>query len=310
MYDLLTAGELNADLILTGLKQAPVLGLEILADGYKECMGSSTAICACAASSLGLRTAFFGKVGGDAYGDLAMKTLRRWGVDTGAVIRSPQMRTGVTVSMSTPHDRALVTWYGDTIDSFDAEEIPLGTLPARHLHVGSYFLQRRLHAGLPEAFRRAREMGMTTSLDAGWNERGDWTESLGSVLPQTDYFFPNEKEAACIAGTDDMDEAARRIAAMGCTAVIKLGAEGSLCCGKDGRILRCEGFRVRAVDTTGAGDSFNAGFLRAVLRGEPPERCLLWGNAAGAVCVQHEGGASRCPAPEEAEALIRQREGT
>lgn len=304
MFDLLAVGELNVDIVLSGLKQPPVMGEEILAERYTECMGSSTAICACAAASLGVKTAFFGKLGMDAHGELVLDTLGRYGVDAGAVLRAPEWRTGVTVSMSMPKDRAMVTYFGDTIDAFEADAVPLECIKARHIHVGSFFLQTRLQPGLEGLFRRAKELGMTTSLDAGWDERGRWADALGGVLSQTDYFFPNEREAACISGTQDMEEAARRIAGMGCTAVVKLGAEGSLVCDRGGRLYRAEPFRTCAVDTTGAGDSFNAGFIAAMLKGKSLEECMRYGNATGAVSVQYEGGTSHCPMPDEVERMM------
>ena len=304
MFDVLAVGELNVDVVLTGLKQPPVMGQEILAEQYTECMGSSTAICACAVSSLGAKTAFFGKLGEDSRGDLVANTLQRYGVDTRTIIRSGELCTGVTVSMSMPGDRAMVTYFGDTINSFEAADVPLESVRARHIHVGSYFLQTRLHSGLTELFRRARKLGMTTSLDAGWDEHGSWANALGDVLTQTDYFFPNEKEAACIAGTEDMEEAARRIAGMGCTAVLKLGSKGALACDREGRLHYGQAFRVPVVDTTGAGDSFNAGFLRAALNGASLEECMAYGNATGAVSVGYEGGTTHCPTPDEVERLL------
>ena len=198
----------------------------------------------------------------------------------------------------------MVTYFGDTIDSLEACEVPLEKIRARHIHVGSFFLQTHLQPGLTELFRQARALGMTTSLDAGWDEHGRWKRALGDVLSQTDYFFPNEREAACIAGTEDMEDAARRIAAMGCTTVVKMGARGSIACDRQGKLHRAKAFRVQPVDTTGAGDSFNAGFLVAALAGKTLEECLEYGNAVGAVSVCYEGGTSHCPRPDEVERLI------
>lgn len=306
MYDLLAVGELNVDIVLNGLKQPPALGMEILAEGYTECMGSSTAICACAAASLGMKTAFFGKLGTDAHGRLVSQTLRRYGVETGGIITGDDYRTGVTVSISTSSDRALVTYFGDTIDCFGAEEVELERLRARHLHVGSYFLQSKLHPGLHALFRQAHEMGMTTSLDAGWDETGGWRTSLGDVLAYTDFFFPNEKEAQAITGCSDMVPAACALAGMGCTAVVKLGGRGSLACRAGGeKVISAGPLQTHVVDTTGAGDSFNAGFLCAFVEGKKLEECLVYGNAAGAVSVTRVGGTAQCPTRREVEEAIR-----
>ena len=305
MQEILVAGELNVDLILTGLEDMPVLGREILAGGMALSMGGSAPNTACACASLGLRTAFFGKVGQDAYGEVALERLRHYRVNTELLIQGPALKTGITVSLSTAGDRAMVTWFGDSINGFAAEEVDLAKLPARHLHVGSYSLQDKLWPGLQRLFERARALNMTTSLDPGWDDTGRWGLRLHDLLRHTDYFFPNEQEAAAITGVSDPHEAAKQLAGFGCTAVVKLGKCGALACLPDGRSAFAPGYPVSPVDTTGAGDSFNAGFLYAALHGDPIETCLRYGNACGAVCVTRVGGVTRCPTLEEVETMVR-----
>ena len=306
MKDLLFAGELNVDLILTGVRQAPAFGIEILADGYTECLGSSTAICACAAASLGLTASFFGKLGVDRFGSIVMDALKRYGVDTSPVVASEAYRTGLTVSISAQHDRAMVTCFGDTIDAFDADEVPLEAAGARHLHAGSFFLQPRVRKTLPALYERARALGMTTSLDAGWDEFERWNDGLPEILPFTDFFFPNEKEACAIAGTSDIFEAAVKIAGMGSHVMVKCGPDGAVLCRRgSSEPVRFPPFATRVVDSTGAGDSFNAGALYAFLKGMPLEDCVRYGNATGAVSVTRPGGTTACPTLEEVEKTLR-----
>ncbi|MEG0271416.1 MAG: carbohydrate kinase family protein [Clostridia bacterium] len=305
MHDLLAMGELNVDIILKGIEQAPSFGHEIIADDYAECLGSSTAICACVAAHLGMRTAFCGKLGDDARGALVRTALMRYSVDMTQVHRDPCLRTGITVSMSNRTDRALVTCFCDTIDCLTASDVDLEAFPAKHLHVGSYFLQTKLHASLPKLFQQAHSLGMTTSLDAGWDDSGLWMSTLSEVLPHTDFFFPNEKEAEQITGASDMEQAARQIAAYGCTAVIKLGGKGALACmARDARCIKHKAYVTHVLDTTGAGDSFNAGFLTAFIEKKSLVDCLSYGNAAGAVSVTRIGGTTQCPSREEVEQTI------
>ena len=304
MLDLLAVGELNVDLILSGLAHPPQLGTEIVAQGCDECMGSSAAICACAASSLGLNTAIYGKLGLDERGALVRRSLLRYGVDTSAVEQSAAYRTGLTVSVSMPGDRAMITFNGDTIDCFTAAEIPIDTVRARHLHVSSYFLHTRMHEGFAERLLQARRLGMTVSLDAGWDDTGRWRAALGRTLEQTDLFFPNEIEATRIADTRDVVAAARRIAEAGCTAVVKLGEKGALACQPDGAAFYMPAIPCEPVDTTGAGDTFNAGFLTAWLNGQSIPECLAYGNAAASISLSWPGGATRCPTPEEVNDVI------
>jgi len=306
MRDLLFAGELNVDLVLTGVRQAPVFGTEILADEYTECLGSSTAICACAAASLGLSASFFGKLGRDRFGSIVMDALTRYGIDTSPIDASEAYKTGLTVSISAQEDRAMVTCFGGTIDAFDAQDVPLEGAGARHLHMGSYFLQPRVRKNLPQLYERAKALGMTTSLDAGWDEFGRWNDGLPEILRFTDFFFPNDKEACAIAGTSDILEAAVRIAGMGAHAMVKCGPDGAVLCrrGSD-EPTRFPPFRTRVVDSTGAGDSFNAGALYAFLKGMPLEECVRYGNATGAVSVTRPGGTTACPTLEEVERTLR-----
>lgn len=301
MLDVLFAGELNVDVILSGVRQMPVLGKEILCEGYRECPGGSTGNCACAAASLGLKSAMFSRLGKDRFGEILLKSLKKYDMDLRFLDISDQYQTGVTVSLSSDRDRAMITYFGDTIDAFDAEAIPLRQANAKHLHAGSFFIQPRVRKGLAGVFQKAREMGMTTSLDAGWDENGRWHESLDEILPVTDYFFPNESEAEAITGESDPQRAAVRLSALGCNAIVKCGGKGSVYCARGSEHADVyPAYPTRVVETTGAGDSFNAGFLYGALNGWTVRDCMQLGNAVGALSVQRPGGSEDCPTLEEA----------
>ena len=300
MLDILIAGELNVDVFMGGLKQAPEFGREILSGSYQELAGSSTGNTACSAAGLGLKTAVFGRLGRDRFGEVMLAALERCGVDIRFIDVSAAYRTGVTVSMSNDRDRAMVTYFGDTINAFGAEEIPLEEAGARHLHMPSFYLNPRVQPGLADAYERAHAAGMTTSLDAGWDESGQWRAHLEDVLKHTDFFFPNESEAGAITGEQDPTRGAAALAALGCNAVVKCGGEGAYYCARGGKdVLHFPGYATHVVETTGAGDCFNAGFLYAFLHGQDIEGCMKMGNAVGALCVQRAGGVENCPALEE-----------
>ena len=147
---------------------------------------------------------------------------------------------------------------------------------------------------------------MSTSLDAGWDEQGRWHEGLDELLPATDFFFPNEREAEAISGRKDSLEAARHIAAMGTNVIVKCGREGVVLCEKGSASpRRIPGFHVKAIDTTGAGDSFNGGFLYAWLQGMSLEDCARFGNAAGAVSVTRIGGTIACPTQDDVHRMLQ-----
>lgn len=302
-YDVLAIGEINADLVMEGLASVPETGKELMCRGSKLMLGSSTAICACVMASLGLRTGFLGKLGTDPFGVVCENYMRRYGIDMKYVIKDDSIRTGLTVSLSCGSDRALVTDCADTVDCLREEDLPEKPWEeARHIHIGSYFLQPRFAALLPPFLKKVKAHGMTVSLDAGWQEEQNWDNGLKDTLPYVDIFFPNESEVCGIGRSSNVEEAAERVHAMmnGGLLVVKCGADGAMAVTKDS-VLRCPGFSSEVVDTTGAGDSFNAGFLYAWLNGKELETCLRYGNAVGAESVRHSGGTEHCPTLEEAE---------
>ena len=301
MYDVLAIGELNCDLIMTGLQTLPQLGHEIMGDSFKQVLGSSTAICAAGLSALDLKVGFHGLIGDDDGGRFARAALSDTGVDTTHCIVTNEVATGVTIALNTQNDRALVTYLG-AIETFCFEQIDLSLLKqTRHIHVGSFFLQHSLRPGVAKLFALARAAGVTTSLDAGWDESGEWDGGLAEVLKHTTIFFPNETEALHITKAENPTEAAKRLPAE--IAVVKCGADGAVAY-SGGRLYSGKPFKVTPIDTTGAGDSFNAGFLYGYLSGMAIEDCLTYGNACGAFSVTKIGGASSCARLSDVKAMI------
>jgi sugar/nucleoside kinase (ribokinase family) len=225
----------------------------------------------------------------------------------------PAIPTGATVILGKGDNRALLTATG-TIDRLRAEDVPRAVLSrTRHVHAGSTGIQPRLRPGLPQLFREARAAGATTSFDANWDPERRWEGSL-AILAAADIFFPNEREAALITGRDDPLEAAHRLVAMAeedgrdpaagpLIVALKLGAEGALAVRGD-EALRLPADRVAVVDSTGAGDSFDAGFIRAFLDGRPLAEMLALAVACGTLSTRAAGGVEGQATLEEAEALL------
>ncbi|PYQ24174.1 MAG: carbohydrate kinase, partial [Acidobacteria bacterium] len=170
--------------------------------------------------------------------------------------------------------------------------------------VSSYYLQQRLRPGLRSLFARARRLGLTTSLDPGYDPSETWAADLRETLAEADVFLPNEVELRGLAGTDDVDEALRRLANSRTRTVAKLGREGAATL-EGGRVFRVRAFPIEALDTTGAGDSFNAGFLHAWLAGAPVQDALRLGGACGALSTRGLGGTASQPDLKEAETFVR-----
>lgn len=302
-FDLIAIGELNVDLVVTGLNGTPQLGREIIADNYSLVLGSSTAICACGVSNLGLKTGYIGKVGKDRFGEVALEGLQKYGINMDYVMIDEGIKTGVTISLSSKNDRAMVTFIG-SIDALSFEDIDVSLLnKTRHIHIGSYFLQNSLRKDIPGLFALAKEKGVSTSLDAGWDNSEIWDYGIFEALKYTDIFFPNEIEAINIAKTDNVKNAANILSKACKIVVIKCGSDGAVA--KAGDKLLIKGtYDLEPVDTTGAGDSFNAGFIYAFLQGLSVEKCMEYGNACGSISVTRIGGASSCASLDEVQALI------
>jgi sugar/nucleoside kinase (ribokinase family) len=300
----LVAGELNVDIILQGYHKFPTPGQEVLVDDFVMVLGSASAICAMGLARLGNPVSFLGKVGDDPWGRYCIDALKSRGIDVARVVVDPAEKTGVTVAITSPRDRALVSFLG-AINSLTPEDLPASVFVGfQHLHVSSFFLQDRLSPGLPAVFARAREAGLTTSLDPGFDPSEGWDGGLRAALDHVDVFFPNEVELAGLSGSADPAESLKRLDNGRTLIVAKLGAAGSMALEK-GAPVHEPSFSVPSVDTTGAGDSFNAGFLQAWLRGAPLADALRLGSACGALSTLGLGGTARQPGLPEAEALIR-----
>jgi len=283
--DLLVVGDANADLVLRGGDIVPRFGQrEQLVDHAELVLGGSGAILAAGAAKLGLDVAMVACVGDDPLGRLIRDELAAAGVDVGAV-RAVDAATGVSVGLVREDDRSMLTATG-ALAHLRAEDVPDELLAdARHVHVASPFLQDGLAPGLRALTGR---VGGTTSLDPGWDPRERWDVPADAF----DIVLPNAEEALRLAGREDGDveAAARTLAARGPLVVVKLGADGALAV-RGGETTRVPAPRIDVVDSTGAGDSFDAGFLAAWLGGDGARGEVARGEVAGAEAAGGEGAA-------------------
>jgi sugar/nucleoside kinase (ribokinase family) len=276
----LVVGDVNTDILLTGLDSLPAAETEALARDMHVVVGGQAGTVARALARLGAQVVFVGRVGDDECGRAAVRELSAAGVDTAAVIVDPAVPTGVTAVLSTGAERAYVTYPGALagLRRADIGDSVIGR--ADHLHVGSGFLLTGLQAELPGLFLEARRRGITTSLDPGWDPARRWGGWVREALAEVDVFLPNAAEAMAITGTGSPEAA---LAALCCrTVVIKMGRQGSIA--RSGpEMVRCAAFRAAVTDVTSAGDVFSAGFLHALLGG-------MGGGRRGASSAQGGGG--------------------
>lgn len=303
--ELLVVGELNVDLIFEDLNDLPALESERRSEGMALTLGSSSAILAVNAAAMGVGVGFVGRIGNDQFGDFIVDTLRQRGLDTSQVITSPQTPTGVTAIFTYGPRRGMITYPGP-MEELTIEDIPWDYLErVQHLHLSSFYLQRGLRPECTTLFARAKEAGLSTSLDTNWDPDENWEDDVFDVLAFVDVFFPNDEEALRIAGCTDLEEAMEVLAGPGCTVVVTCGADGVRA--KEGdRVVQQAAVPVEPVDAVGAGDTFNAGFLKEYLRDRPLEVCLQQGVLAGAFSTQKAGGIAAFDDPDRFEMFADQ----
>jgi sugar/nucleoside kinase (ribokinase family) len=304
--DVVVVGELNADLVLTGLPSLPEMGKCKLSRDMTFTMGSASAIFACNIARLGLNVGFMGKIGDDHTGDFILKDLISRKVDTSRIIRDKNGKTGICVSLSFPENYAMASYPGVretfSLDDVDFEYI----LAARHMHLSSYYLQTCMQAGCPDLFRRSKEMGLTTSFDPDSDPSGKWDKSIYDTLKNVDVFLPNESEALNISGCSDIESALDLLGKSVGTVVIKCGRNGVWVKDRN-KTIHARVFKIDVVDTTGAGDSFNSGFIYQYLKGSDIEKCALWGNACAAISTTKPGGTTAFPDINELHQFFNER---
>jgi sugar/nucleoside kinase (ribokinase family) len=302
-FDLLVVGEINPDLILRG-DVTPEFGqVEKMIAGATLTIGSSSVIFACGAARLGLRVAFAGKIGDDLFGRFMREQMVERGIDTSGVVVDPALPTGLSVILSRGDDRAILTHSG-SIGALRNAEIDRGLLArARHLHIGSYFMLDALRQDVPTLFADARAQGLTISLDTNYDPSERWDGGLREALRYVHVFMPNQTELLAITGAADLEAALERMAQQAALIGVKLGAQGGVA-RRGQETARAAALPVAVVDTTGAGDSFDAGFIYGYLKGWNLQRTLGLACACGSLSTRAAGGTAAQPTLAEALAVL------
>ena len=295
-------GEFFIDEVLSGFQMLPKLGEESFARHLRREVGGGAAITACGLSKLGVPVAVMGAVGKEG-GEWVIGRLAACGVDCSGLEMDPGEPTGLTVSVSTREDRAFFSYYGANrlLPRLLSRPETLRTLKrARHVHFACA-PDGELDEPLFLALRRARcRLSVDVQSHISWLTR---PESL-SILRHCDIFFPNEREAEWISGEIGTHRILRALRDKGLRGVgLKLGGKGAALLWRK-RELLADPWPVDTVDTTGAGDCFDAGFIYGWLRGETPQRCLEIANICGTLSTRSLGGLAAFPSPEELETSL------
>jgi ribokinase len=301
--DVVVVGDLFADLIMSGFASWPArVGEELFAEHFCREIGGGAAITACGLAKSGAKVAVVGVVG-ETDGQWLIDSLETRGVNTSAIQRSSSEPTAVTVSISSATDRAFLTYMGANreLPAMFKKVASRGELAkARHIHLA--FAPEAAEAG--NLFKELTAQGCTLSVDVGWHPEWLSDARCREALRAVDIFFPNEREATLMTGETEPRGILQAFEKAGLrTVALKLGQAGAGLL-SDGAITFCEPITVQSVDTTGAGDCFDAGFLYAWLRGDDPQNCLKVGTICGALSTRCLGGIAGFPTVAEMDAQI------
>ena len=293
MKSICCIGMLVADVTVANADRMPPLGTIKVIDRISAGIGGCASNAAVDLRRLGQDVSVIGMVGNDVFGNFLVDSLRREGVDTAGIVRSDKTATSAAIAMvHSSGERCFYHFRGGNA-AFTYEDIDLSVVAGS----GILFIGGALYLphfdGEPTArlLRYAREKGVYTAMDVAWDDSGRWMEAIAPCLPYLDLFIPSRDEAHVLSGKETLEEMADFFLSQGVTlCVIKDGKNGCYVRHADGRAFHSPTFdRIKPVDTSGAGDSFVAGFLTGLARNLPLEECAELGNAVGTFCVSEYG---------------------
>lgn len=300
-FDIIALGELNVDLLLNKIGGFPEVGKEIFAKEMTLTLGSSTAIFAANAASLGAKVSFLGMVGNDDFGAFVRTSLEKRGVDTSNLIEVSTAATGLTAILNYDQDRANVTYPG-AMSIMGVKDIrPKVIAQAKHVHISSIFLQETLHKDIYEIVKLVKDNGATLSMDMQFDPEEKWDFDYKKILPLVDIFMPNIQELTAVTGKKTLEEAVAEVRPYINVLVVKMGSKGSTVVTKEGEKFLPAMLNSNVVDAIGAGDSFNSGFITAFVQGKDLEYCQYLGNLTGAINTTAAGGTGAFTSKEAVE---------
>jgi len=304
MNEVTVIGDINLDIISFPLKNYPEKDKQSILPKIIVQLGGSSAIFASTCCSLGIKTKFIGRLGFDFISEFLVKEIQEIGVDS-RIKRIKGEEAGITISLTFKDmKRAMISFRGSN-GNLCKKDFDLKEIEGKILHVGGFNLLDGLRKDVYEIFSYAKKKGMKTSLDPNWDPKG-WTKErlfdLFKILKITDFFFPDYEEGKAITKFEEPERIVEKFLDLGVKIVaLKCGKDGCYV-GKENEVFHMKGFKVKAVQTTGAGDAFNAGFIKAFLSGLSLKECARFANAVGALYTT-KFGRERFPKEKEVKRL-------
>ncbi len=286
-YDVLAIGSYTIDFVFTGVPGMPELGKEVYSTGFDMIPGEAYNS-VIAMHRLGLKVGWAADFGNDDLSRLALEHIRREGMDESLFVHHLRPLRRLSVAVSFPHERSFITYY-DPDPSIPAAIKALSTISAKVLLVPGFYYGSLFETGV----KFVRLKGMKLVMDG--NSSKDiliTNKKIRQVIKRLDVFLPNRTEALRMTGAADIPSAASLLGELCPLVVVKAGADGSYAY-QNGQLFHVPAIPITPLDTTGAGDCFNAGFLKAWLDGKPVEECLRWGNIVGGLSTLARGATGK-----------------
>lgn len=274
------------------------MGEELKTDSFEATFGGGAAITAAAAARLGRQTGIATVWGDSPLDTEARSRLADFGVDHRYSAQRPGMRSGLTVSVSTRDDRYFLTSPGANryVEGHLLSATALSDFePGDHLH---FALTPSSWEPFQDLILSLKKQDVTTSWDLGWDPAAAEARAFQRLRSSLDILFLNEKEALRYTSARSLEDALNTFSSQPNTVVVKLGSRGAVACQR-GQRFQAAPPQVEALETTGAGDAFNGGFLHLWMNGESLQDCLVAGNICGACSTRAPGGISSLPSADE-----------
>lgn len=294
--DILVIGDINPDIIITGAEKYPGPGEEILVNDINVTTGGGAAITSLALAKLGLNVTLYGCIGKDVFSEMLLKDLTDVGVDISNIIRLDDVKAGSTIAISNEIDRSFITYRGalDKLDLYSISDELINKCDYCFLHNYNHVkLNEYIHLA-----NRVNKFNKKLFFDVGYDDSEQWDPKIFNLIKKVDYFAPDELEAISFSGKKNIKEALTYLNQFCSNIIVKAGEDGAYAI-LNNEIINVPTFSTEVIDTTGAGDSFDAGFIYGVIKGYSLENSLRLANFLGSLSVSAIGGSTGIPKTEK-----------
>lgn len=294
MKDVICIGNYVADVVAKPVEEMPPKGKLVVVDKMELHNGGCAMNKAIALAKIGVKTGVIGRVGQDRFGDYLLSMMKKYGIDIRGMSRDKTTSTSVTmVLVSKDGERSFIHYIGAN-GELKLSDIDFDIIKQyKILDISGFFIMEKLD-GVPtaEVLKNAKRLGLITTLDVCWDAKNRWMKLLEPCLKYVDFFLPSFEESIKLSGKKEPSLIAREFLKRGIKiVVIKMGDKGSFIATKD-REYKIPPYKIKTIDTLGAGDSFVAGFLTGIIKGWDLEYTGKFANAVGACCVSAIGAST------------------